>query len=379
MTRVTVYSKFDDLSPAFRVLFYHCSQREGFFLSFPWFRHLTEAGMDRQIQLRIYGLDVDAEPNQATIHAALTLCHEKPLMSLLKVRVLRAVTNYYSGGFGPILDEEINHPNTQFPHPTQQMQLNLLADAISAELPRWDMIDLHPVVKNSPAFQLLTTAFNHAGMAVESYFCSGNWTLKVLQRNYQQYFDGLPSRLRHTLARKAAQLNRESRFRLEIITSESEAKDRIAIYLQIYENSWKEREPYPDFVPGWILESARHHWLRLGIAYIDDQAAAAQVWLVQEHKASIYKLAHDARFEHTSVGSLLTAHLMRHVIDTDRVQEVDFLNGDESYKQDWMSHRNEYWGVIAFNRKTIKGQLAYGLQRASRHFKQVFRSAPTTG
>ncbi len=46
---------------------------------------------------------------------------------------------------------------------------------------------------------------------------------------------------------------------------------------------------------------------------------------------------------------MLTAKMMEHVIDVDRVDVVDFLSGDDGYKKDWMSHRRERWGLVAFN------------------------------
>jgi CelD/BcsL family acetyltransferase involved in cellulose biosynthesis len=46
---------------------------------------------------------------------------------------------------------------------------------------------------------------------------------------------------------------------------------------------------------------------------------------------------------------------MQHVIDVDRVREIDYLIGDEPYKQDWMSHRRERWGIVAYNPRTLKG------------------------
>ena len=46
---------------------------------------------------------------------------------------------------------------------------------------------------------------------------------------------------------------------------------------------------------------------------------------------------------------------MRHVVDIDKVDEVDYLTGDDSYKEDWMSHRRERWGVVAFRKGSWRG------------------------
>ena len=47
--------------------------------------------------------------------------------------------------------------------------------------------------------------------------------------------------------------------------------------------------------------------------------------------------------------------LMEHVIDKDKVAEVDFLIGDDAYKRDWMSDRRERWGIIAQGPRTLAG------------------------
>ncbi len=136
----------------------------------------------------------------------------------------------------------------------------------------------------------------------------------------------------------------------------------MAAYKQVYARSWKQPEPYPDFMPGLIRLAAGRGWLRLGVAYKGTIPLAAQVWVVSYGKASIFKLAYDENFKSVSAGSLLTAELMRHVLDVDRVHEVDYLTGDDSYKSDWMKHRRERWGLKVFNPRSLDGLL-----QATRH------------
>jgi hypothetical protein len=49
--------------------------------------------------------------------------------------------------------------------------------------------------------------------------------------------------------------------------------------------------------------------------------------------------------------------MLEHVLDVDKVREVDYLTGDDAYKANWMSDRRERWGIMAFNPKTIRGNL----------------------
>ncbi|MBS0467008.1 MAG: GNAT family N-acetyltransferase, partial [Proteobacteria bacterium] len=134
-------------------------------------------------------------------------------------------------------------------------------------------------------------------------------------------------------------------------------------YLAVYAQSWKTPEPCPGFMPGLVRTAAREGWLRLGVLWLGQQPVAAQVWLVHGGKANIYKLAYAKGHEKLSAGSVLTAELMRHVMDEDRVSEVDYLTGDDAYKRDWMAHRRERIGLLAFDPRSPRG-----LAAAGRHF-----------
>jgi len=108
--------------------------------------------------------------------------------------------------------------------------------------------------------------------------------------------------------------------------------------------------------------------------HIDGEPAAAQIWIVQNGVALIYKLAYDERFTDLSVGTVLTATLMRHVIDVDKVQEVDYLTGDDAYKRDWMSGRRERGGILAMNPRTVRGAAAIARHVGGRAVKRAIQS-----
>jgi CelD/BcsL family acetyltransferase involved in cellulose biosynthesis len=210
-------------------------------------------------------------------------------------------------------------------------------------------------------------------MLVQRYFCFGNWYLDVAGRSYTAYFNALPSRLRHTLIRKSRKLEQAGRLRIDVLSTPEHLERGIADYQRIYSSSWKQAEPFPAFIPGLIRLCARQGWLRLALAYIDNQPAAAQIWIVHNRVASIYKLAYEERFSELSVGSILTANMMQHVIDVDKVLEVDYLTGDDAYKQDWMSHRRERWGVAAFNPCTLRGALSAARHLGGRRVGHLLR------
>ncbi len=83
-----------------------------------------------------------------------------------------------------------------------------------------------------------------------------------------------------------------------------------------------------------------------------------------------YKLAYDSEFETLSAGSLLTGMLLRHALDEDHVQEVDYLTGDDSYTRDWMRHRCERRRLAAFNPRWARGVVA-GAGNLASHWGQA--------
>jgi CelD/BcsL family acetyltransferase involved in cellulose biosynthesis len=357
MPTVETYRQLTDLRTEAGSLFDHACQARGFFLSQPWFANLVSAGMEADMPVRIYGVREDADRR---ITLLLPLRESRGRFGL---RRLEGLANWYSSLYAVIAA----------PDRKADAQLGLLAQAIASESPRWDVVDLHPLDPCDPLFEPLLHALRSAGMAIQRYFCFANWYLDVAGRSYEAYAATLPSRLKSTLKRKGRQLEKSGRARFDIVTGGAQLEEAIAAYQTVYSHSWKSAEPAPDFLPGLIRTCARQGWLRLGIATLDGVPAAAQLWIVCNGVASIYKLAYDERYASLSIGSLLTERLMRHVIDIDRVSEVDYLTGDDAYKRDWMSHRRERCGIVAFNLHSPRGLAMAALHLGGGAFKAALR------
>ena len=372
MDKILVYRQFQDLPEYVSDLFKIAGQEQDFSLTQEWYRHLSDTTREHHQELRIYCLERNNMP-------ALLL----PMYGCINgrwpwhSRQLSSLSNYYSALTGAInigtdtISTDTNSITAVITSSDNKAAIASMVNAMTKERPRWDTIKLHPLSKESSFFSELIHAFSAAGMPAQSYFCFGNWYLDVAGRNFQTYFATLPSKLRNTIERKTQQLNATGRLRIDILSDNDQLEAGIENYQRVYRASWKKPEPYIDFIPGLIRLCARQHCLRLGIAYIDDIPAAAQIWIVHNGVASIYKLAYDTQFSAFSVGSILTGKLMQQVIDIDRVREVDYLMGDDAYKQDWMSHRRERWGIIAFNLHTPRGLLAALRHGTARVIKQL--------
>lgn len=324
-----------------------------FFHTLPWYRNFVQCVLAPNERVRIFA--VDTAGNGGSARAVLLMrCSGSD-------GKLSGLSNYYTSLFGPVLDPG---------EPDVQGVLDALASAIARDRVRWGTIDLRPLAVDAPVFPALVKAFRNAGLAVQTYFSFGNWYSRVGGRSYAEYFEALPSQVKNTVTRKRKQLEK-LKSRIVVCRDEAGLEEGMRAYEQIYAVSWKVPEPYPHFISGLCRTCAGLGWLRLGIVYVDEQPVAAQIWIVHAGIAAIYKLAYDERFAKLSAGSILTAHLMQHAIDIDKVHEVDYLTGDDAYKKDWMSNRRERWGIIAFNLRTPRGVLAAGWHFGTRAARRM--------
>ncbi|MEH3086133.1 MAG: GNAT family N-acetyltransferase [Xylophilus ampelinus] len=283
---------------------------------------------------------------------------------------LESLSNYYSSLWGPVgaLD------------PVPPELLRRACARLRADRARWPVLRLQPLDAQSPFFAGMLNALRRAGYWADSYFCFGNWYLRVDGRSYEAYAAGLPSPLRHAIARGRRRLDRQGAWDIAVHRTPGPAlESALADFAAVYARSWKPAEASPRFIAELARLAAARGWLRLGVLRIAGEPAAAQLWLVKDGKASIYKLAYAQGMERFSAGSVLTAALMREALDADRVAEVDYLTGDDAYKRDWMSHRRERRGIVAFHPGTLAGVRAAGrhwLGRGLRRWKALRAPRP---
>jgi CelD/BcsL family acetyltransferase involved in cellulose biosynthesis len=277
-----------------------------------------------------------------------------------------ALSNYYSSIYSPLLARDATG-----------LDLLPLARRLREECRGHPVLKFEPMDPTGDATAALEWALDVAGYAVSRYWCSGNWFLPVTQ-SWDSYLEARPGELRSTIRRMSRRLEARGG-RLQVFTSEADLATALTAFETVYARSWKAREPVAGFISVLASVAARRGWLRLGVAWLGDQPIAAQLWVVSDRRASIYKLAHDAGFKQLSPGTVLTAHLMRHVFEKDRVLEVDFMMGDDAFKGQWMTHRRERCGVVAHDLRSTRGWVHELWQRMSRVRQRLTGRMPTQG
>jgi Acetyltransferase (GNAT) domain len=337
--RAHVAPAFEELPAPARALI---EAAPGYELTWPWLRAL--AGHTLAANERVEILWITAEDDERVL-AVLPLARNDSGAIPIHRRSLRALSNYYCGLYAPLLAPGVDGAAIA----------EVLAQALVRDTAHWESLDLNPMNPADPLYAALEARLRSRGCYVQRYFRFGNWYTEVGEIDYAGYLRSLPSRVQNTLKRKGKKLDQQRDARFEILQTTAGLDAALDAYEAVYAKSWKHVEAFPAFVREIAHAFAERGWLRLGMLWIGDQAAAAQLWFVYNHTASIFKLAYDPQYAEHSVGSLLTAHLMRHVIDEDHVHVIDYLYGDDAYKRDWMSARRERWGLRVYRWRSVAG------------------------
>lgn len=220
---------------------------------------------------------------------------------------------------------------------------------------------LHPC--DDRAVALLDGGFGAAGWRALTTPDTVNWTADVRGMNHAGFQARRPGHLRGTLRRKA-------RAGIACTVHAGFSPGAWRAYEGVYAESWKPREGAPGFLRALAEQEGAAGTLRLGLAHHAGRAVAAQLWTVENGRATIHKLAHVADADALSPGTILTDAMMARAIDGDRVDMIDFGTGDEPYKAGWMDVARPLRHVELFDVGTIRGRLAHGAALVARALRR---------
>ncbi len=335
---VRVYQTFGAL-PNQLVEFIAEAARENFFLGIPWFQTLMRTASAPGDELRIYAAENAGRPT------AVLIARARRGAGRLRTRMLLSPSHgMYTTIYGPMLD-----------HQNGAQGLHEIARVIATASPPFDVLRFDSIDGNSPGAIALMTAFRAAGLLVQPFVNFENWYEDVAGLTIAAFLARRSHQTRYFIGRHVRRLARSGRGRFELVTGGPRLEPALAAYAKVDQQSWKEREPYADCIPETVRVGATEGVLRLGLFYVDDEPAAAQIWIVSGGRATIMRLHYAEKFSKLSVGTALTFELMRHALEVDHIRELDFGRGDDDYKQKWVSQCRQRHGMLVFNRRTPKG------------------------
>jgi hypothetical protein len=219
----------------------------------------------------------------------------------------------------------------------------------------------------------LLAGVRQAGLLALRFDHFGNWHEDVRGLDWSGYLSRRPGALRETIRRRLRQADRLPDAVFALLTGQADLDRAAAAFESVYARSWKQPEPYPRFNVTLMRAMAGIGCLRFGLWSIAGTAVAVQIWVMQDGHATVLKLAHDEAFKAHSPGTVLTALMLRHLLDHEGVAEIDFGRGDDGYKQGWASRRRQRVGVLVVNPWRPAGAVALARHVGGRVWNGVRR------
>jgi len=339
--KVTELSEFEKLGELWDTL----ANQQGVykpFLCFDWFKIWLDHFLRDQ---KLLILLVHKQNELCTI--APCLIKEKHWGGI-NVRKIELIGNAYSP-FRYFLFNGLNEGETQ-------RSISYILRFLLKEYRNWDMVDLSGIPEEDNWFDLLRVTIKEGGLKYEESVCYGDWYLDGIDCSGDEYLNRLPDKIRKDVSYCKRRLQKMGQYEFRLIRGDERIDYYMDLYYGVYAKSWQEREGIgPSFHRDLAKISAKHHWLRLGFLLLNDYPIASQFWISWKGTAFILKTVYDQDFKKYSPGKILTSEMAKFAIDFDKVKTIDYVQGDEGYKQDWTPKRRERKGVVVFN-NSIKGK-----------------------
>lgn len=249
--------------------------------------------------------------------------------------------------------------------------VEILLQYFMKHAPRWDYLDLYGLQTENGNIDQIVNAATRCGLTQKVELAYDNLYQDLIAVSAGEYISGRPKILGNNIQRHLRKMQRDGMYEFRLITDSHDIDTVMDTYYALYTKSWQRSEDLgPTFHRDLAKLAAEKGWLRLGFILFNGTPVACQLWFQFKDTSYMLKSFFDENFKRYSPGTVLTANMFRTVIDIDRVSCVNFLQGDDSYKRDWVNIKRSRQKLIIYN-TSMKSLLFSRLINVKKILKQI--------
>jgi hypothetical protein len=340
---VRVYATFEVLPEACMAFLREAAERS-FFHGSSWYRAVLQRSGPRTDETRIFVAEC-----QSKISAMLIARERKRAGRLRNHMLLGASHGPYALSYVPLLDAQLGTEG-----------LGAIVREIARAFPPYHVMRFDCLDAGTSEVAVFAAAWRAARMPVQRFRTYRYYFEKVQGLSRETYLARQPQRLQAILGRLQRRVERSGRYRFETVAGGPELKPALIAYALVDLQSPQDAESYPDCIPEIIAAAAETGVLRLGFCFVDNEPAAAQAWIVNAGRATLWRSHQVQKFARFCARPALTLEMIRHLLTVDCVQEIDFGPDDGAVSHGWHAQSRERMGLLVFNPRTAKGLIAAG-------------------
>jgi CelD/BcsL family acetyltransferase involved in cellulose biosynthesis len=199
-----------------------------------------------------------------------------------------------------------------------------------------------------------------------------------LNGTWPEFLAGLGRR--ENLRRREKWLFRQPGVSVEVTRTEAEASRAVETFLELHRARWSVEggsdglsdQRHESFHREAVLRLARRGWLRLYTLYAARRPVASVYGIVRGSTFLYYQSGYDPAWAQKSVGLVLLARTVEDSF-AEKLEDFDFLRGNESYKAQWA--RAERWTIEVRLFRGTRGRAARALATAAETVRETVKAA----
>jgi len=347
LLRISEFSGCESLPSASRTLFGDARTR--IFQSREWYEHFQRHGMPAGDRLRMFMAGTDPGERPVALFPA--------IFSRLYSAHPRARLLHFLGPEG-LPYEPMLAPDCE----DSRNAVESVVRFVRADRRAYDVLRFSPLGPHSPFLGHLVNALRECHYRIQIYQIQGDRYETTAGRSSAEYLAARPAPLRNMLGTAGRMLFECGRASFVLYRDPADAGSAWRECASILRETDERNPEHSEYLPGLVRLAAEAGVLRLGLLTLDGQPAAMQLWIVAANVAQCLRIAQITRFGGLPLDDMLTERITHHLIDADRVVELDFGYIIEEFAAHWAPQTRQRVGIIAFNTHTRRG-----LKGALRH------------
>jgi CelD/BcsL family acetyltransferase involved in cellulose biosynthesis len=250
---------------------------------------------------------------------------------------------------------------------------------LKANARRWDWLDLQQVRPGAAAEGL--TGATTGGAAVRVAAWEGETCPYLpLADDWEAVRKAFGKKLRQNIGYYARALEKVYAVEYRLATADTLADD-LTDFFDLHQKRWNQRwlpgafasrraRAFHEDAARSLLEAGM---LRLHTLSLDGEVQAALYCFQKGERCYYYLGGFEPTLARWSIGTLLTAHAIRHAVEADGAREFDFLRGDEGYKYRWGA-KDRFNRRLSVTHPGVRPALLAAAGRASLRAEQRFKT-----
>ena len=237
----------------------------------------------------------------------------------------------------------------------------------------WDFMYLHDFQEKSLIPELLTHISDHLGI---TYDC-GKGKLcpyRILPNSMDILVKELGAKFRHNLRYYRQKMEKNyKKVEFKKYDELGSVEETAKTFIELHQKRWNLKglpgaintQITRDFFIDLSRKLANNGWLALYFLTANDEPIAGLYCVEYDHTMYEILSGFDPDFSRYSVGNLLHAKVIEKCIEK-KIEEFDFMKGDESYKLKYTKMMRRNWNIRFANKKFTTNLYNWGIKTAKR-------------